>query len=157
MKIKKIISILTFFLLFSCGFEPIYSKKKLENKYNFTITSIGFSGENIINQSLKNNLVNYVNIKEKPIKYELVINSSIIKTITSKSKKGNPEIFYTKIVINVDVIEADKLKSKTIFEEGFEYKNKSSKFELKQYEENIQKNLTSKLSKDLIEYLYSIK
>ena len=58
MKIKKILSILTFFLLFSCGFEPIYSKKKLENKYNFTITSIGFSGENIINQSLKNNLVN---------------------------------------------------------------------------------------------------
>ena len=87
----------------------------------------------------------------------MVINSSIIKTITSKSKKGNPEIFYTKIVINVDVIEADKLKSKTIFEEGFEYKNKSNKFELNQYEKNIQKNLTSKVSKDLIEYLYSIK
>ena len=132
-------------------------KKKLENKYNFTITSIGFSGKNSINQNLKNNLINYINIKEKPIKYELVINSSIIKTITSKNKKGNPEIFYTKIVINVDVIEADKLKSKTIFEEGFEYKNKSNKFELNQYEKNIQKNLTSKVSKDLIEHLYSIK
>ena len=63
MKIKKILSILTFFLLFSCGFEPIYSKKKLEDKYNFTITSIGFSGENIINQSLKNNLTILTNIR----------------------------------------------------------------------------------------------
>ena len=148
MKIKKIISILTFFLLFSCGFEPVYSKKKLENKYNFTITSIGFLGKNSINQNLKNNLMNYINIKEKPIKYELVINSSIIKTITSKNKKGNPEIFYTKIQINVDIIEDDKIKNKTIFEEGFEYKNKSSQYELNKYEKNIQKNLTNKISKD---------
>ena len=157
MKIKKIISILTFFLLFSCGFEPLYSKKKLDNKYNFTITSIGFSGKNSINQNLKNNLVNYINNKDKEIKYDIIINSSIIKTITSKNKKGNPEIFYTKVQINVDIIEDDKIKNKTIFEEGFEYKNKSSKFKLNEYEKNIQKNLTNKLSKDLIEYLYYVK
>ena len=102
-------------------------------------------------------LIKIPNIKEKPIKYELVINSSIIKTITSKNKKGNPEIFYTKIQVNVDIIENDKIKNKTIFEEGFEYKNKSSKFKLNEYEKNIQKNLINKLSKDLIEYLYHVK
>ena len=157
MKINKILTILTFFLLFSCGFEPIYSKKKLDSNYNFTIESIGFSGNNNINQYLKNNLVNYINNKDKEIKYDLIINSSIIKTITSKNKKGNPEIFYTKIQINVDIIENNQIKNKTIFEEGFEYKNKSSKFELNKYEENIQKNLTNELSKDLVEYLYYIK
>ena len=154
MKINKILTILTFFLLFSCGFEPIYSQKKLDSKYNFTIASIGFSGNNNINQYLKNNLVEYINNEDKEIKYDLIINSSIIKTITSKNKKGNPEIFYTKIQINVDIIEDDKVKNKTIFEEGFEYKNQSSQFELSKYEKNIQKNLTNKLSKDLIEYLY---
>ena len=154
MKINKILAILTFFLLFGCGFEPIYSQKKLDNNYNFTIASIGFSGNNSINQYLKNNLVNYINNEDKEIKYDLIINSSIIKTITSKNKKGNPEIFYTKVQINVDIIEDDKIKNKTIFEEGFEYKNKSSKFKLNEYEKNIQKNLTNKLSKDLIEYLY---
>ena len=157
MKINKILTILTFFLLFSCGFEPIYSQKKLDSNYNFTIASIGFSGNNSINQYLKNNLVNYINNEDKEIKYDLIINSSIIKTITSKNKKGNPEIFYTKIQINVDIIEDDKIKNKTIFEEGFEYKNKSSKFKLNEYEKNIQKNLVNKLSKDLIEYLYYIK
>ena len=154
MKINKILTILTFFLLFSCGFEPIYSQKKLDSNYNFTIANIGFSGNNNINQYLKNNLLEYTNNEDKEIKYDLIINSSIIKTITSKNKKGNPEIFYTNIQINVDIIENDKIKNKTIFEEGFEYKNKSNKYALKKYEKNIQKNLTNKISKDLIEYLY---
>ena len=157
MKINKILTILTFFLLFSCGFEPIYSQKKLDSNYNFTIASIGFSGDNNINQYLKNNLANYINKKDKEIKYDLIINSSIIKTITSKNKKGNPEIFYTKIQINVDIIENNKIKNKTIFEEGFEYKNKSNQYELNKYEKNIQKNLTNKLSKDLVDYLYYVK
>ena len=157
MKINRTLTILTFFLLFSCGFEPIYSKKKLDSNYNFTIENIGFSGNNSINQYIKNNLKNYTNNKNKEIKYDLIIHSSIIKTITSKNTKGNPEIFYTKIQINVDVIEDEKIKNKTIIEKGFEYKNKSSKFELNKYEENIQKNLTNELSKDLIEYLYNIK
>ena len=64
---------------------------------------------------------------------------------------------YIEIIINLDVLENDNLKRKITFKEDFEYKNKSNKFELYQYEKNIQKNLTSKLSKDLIEYLYSIK
>ena len=157
MKINKILTILTFFLLFSCGFEPIYSQKKLDSNYNFTIASIGFSGNNNINQYLKNNLVNYINNKDKEIKYDLTVNSRIIKTITSKNKKGNPEIFYTKIQINVDIIENNQIKNETIFEESFEYKNKESKFELNKYEKNIHKNLTNKLSKDLVEYLYYVK
>ena len=157
MKINKPLTILTFFLLLSCGFEPIYSQKKLDSNYNFTIESIGFSGNNNINQYLKNDLANYINNEDKEIKYDLIINSSIIKKITSKNKKGNPEIFYTKVQINVDIIENNQIKNKTIFEEGFEYKNKSSKFKLNEYEKNIQKNLINKLSKDLIKYLYHIK
>ena len=154
---KKIIIIFAFFLLLSCGFEPIYSKKKIEKNYNFTISSIGFSGENSINQNIKNNLVNNINTQGKTIKYDLIINSSINKTITSKSKKGDPEIFYIEIIINLDVLENDNLERKISFKEGFEYKNKSNKYELKKYEKNIQKNLSLKISKDIIEYLYSMK
>ena len=96
---KKIITIFAFFLLLSCGFEPIYSKKKFEENYNFTISSIGFSGDNSINQNIKNNLINNIDTPGKPIKYDLIINSSINKTITSKSQKGDPEIFYINIII----------------------------------------------------------
>ena len=79
------------------------------------------------------------------------------KTITSKNQKGDPEIFYLEIIINLDVLENDNLKSKITFKEDFEYKNKSNKYELKKYEKNIQKNLSLKISKGIIEYLYSIK
>ena len=154
---KKIIIIFAFFLLLSCGFEPIYSKKKLEKNYNFTISNIGFSGDSSINQNIKNNLINYIDNPEKPIKYDLIISSLVNKTITSKSLKGDPEIFYIEITIILEVLENDNLKNKISFEEAFEYKNKSNKYELKKYEKNIQKNLSLKISKDIIKYLYSIK
>ena len=157
MKIKKIIIILTFFLLFSCGFEPIHSKKKLDSSYNFTISNITFLGDNKINQTLKNNLKNYINIENKPIKYDLVINSSNVKVVTSKNKKGNPEAFSMEITIIIDIHKAENFINQNTFEENFEYKNKSSNFELKQYEKNIIKNLAYKLSEDIIKYLYSIK
>ena len=154
---KKIIIIFAFFLLLSCGFEPIYSKKKLEQNYNFTISNIGFSGDNSVNQNIKNNLINYIDNPEKPKKYDLIISSSVNKTITSKSLKGDPEIFYIEITIILEVLENDNLKNKISFEEAFEYKNKSNKYELKKYEKNIQKNLSLEISKDIIKYLYSIK
>jgi len=157
MKTNKILTILTFFLLLSCGFEPIYSEKKFNKNYNFKINNIGFSGNNNINKYLKNNLANYTNNKNKAIEYDLAIDSSSIKTITTKNKKGDPELFLIKIIINVDIFENNKIKNKTILEEDFEYKNKSNKFQLNKYEKNIQKSLTNKLSKDLIDYLYYIK
>ena len=157
MKIKKIITILAFFLLFNCGFEPMHSKKKMDRSYNFTINNITFSGENMINQYLKNNLKNYINIEKKPIKYNLIVNSSSTKKTTTKNKKGSPEAFSMEITVNVDIYKTENLINQITFKENFAYKNKSTRFELKQYEKSIKKNLTSKLSEDIIEYLYSIK
>ena len=153
--IVRIISIIfSFLLLLNCGYEPIYSKKKIENKLNFSIKSIEFSGENIINQFLKNDLKSYVNIESKPIKYHLSINSKKITTITSKNKKGNPELFYMKIIINLGVYKDGILKKSTTLEDGFEYKNKSNKFELEKYEKSISKNIASKLARNIIDQLY---
>ena len=134
---KKVVIILSFLLLLSCGFEPIYSKKELEKKFNFSISRIQFSGENTINQFLKNDLKNYVNIESKPIKYRLNINSKKVITITSKNKKGNAELFYMEIIINLDVYKGSIFEKSITLEDGFEYKNKSNKFELEKYEKSI--------------------
>tara|TARA_B100001123_G_C15202833_1_gene984067 strand:+ start:464 stop:937 length:474 start_codon:yes stop_codon:yes gene_type:complete len=157
MNIKKTICILALFLLLSCGYEPRYSKQNLENNYNFTIDKITFLGENKVNQTLKNNLLSFTNNKTKKIKYDLVINTNLIKEITSKNKKGNPETFSLKIITNVEISELNILKDSVSFEENFDYKNKSNKFELNQYERNIQGNLSSKISNNIIEHLYSLK
>ena len=153
---KKVVIILSFLLLLSCGFEPIYSKKELEKKFNFSISRIQFSGENTINQFLKNDLKNYVNIESKPIKYRLNINSKKVITITSKNKKGNAELFYMEIIINLDVYKGSVFEKSITLEDGFEYKNKSNKFQLEKYEKSIIENISSRLSKNIIEQLYSI-
>ena len=105
---KKTIIILTLFLLLSCGYEPRYAKQNLDNNYNFTINTITFSGKNQINQTLKNNLFNYLDNEAKKIKYDLLIDSNLIKKITSKNKKGNPETFSIKVTIKVDISDLEE-------------------------------------------------
>ena len=157
MNLKKIITTLSFLLLLNCGYEPIYSKKKINNNYNFSINKINYIGDNKVNQILKNQLQKNLNKEKKSTKLNLNLNSRVEKVITSKDEKGNPKRFSIKIIINLEVYESEKLKGKTNFEENFEYNNRSNKFDLRQYEKNIQDNLILKLSDEIIRYLNSLR
>ena len=157
MNLKKIITILSFLLLLSCGYEPIHSKKKINNKYNFSISNIDYIGDNKVNQILKNKLKKYLNKEKKSNELNLNLNSIVETKITSKDKKGNPLKFSKKIIINLEAYESYILKGKTNFKEKFEYNNKSNKFELRKYEKNIMDNLISELSNQIIRYLNSLK
>ncbi len=153
MKINKITIILTLFLLFNCDYKPIYSTKSIEKNKNFTINSIVFSGENKINKKLQNNLTNYLNLKSKKIKYNLIIDSSSIRKISSRDKKGSPERYVIIIRFNIDFLQNDKLVSNEKFEKSYEYKNMSNKYDLKVYEENVRNNLVDNIYEDIIRYL----
>ena len=157
MNLKKIIITLSFLLLLSCGYEPIYSKKQINSNYNFSINTINLIGDNKVNQILKNKLIKNLNKEKKPTELNLNLDSRVIKTITSKDKKGNPIRFSIKIMTNLEVFESEILKGKRNFKENFEYNNKSNKFNLKQYEKNIKDNLISELSNKIIKYLNSVK
>ena len=156
MNIKKIIIILSFFLLMSCGYEPIYSKKKLEKNYNFSITSIEFEESNEINQMLINNLKSFINIKNKLKLLNLKIKSSTNKTTISKNLKGNAERYLIEVRINLIIFENEVLKKEFFFKESFNYNSQTNKFNLNQYEKNIKENLISKISNDIILELYSL-
>ena len=99
MNLKKIITTLSFFLLLSCGYEPIYSKKQINSNYNFSINTINLIGDNKVNQILKNKLKKNLNEKKISNEFNLNLNSKIVKTVTSKDKKGNPKRFSIKIII----------------------------------------------------------
>ena len=159
MNLKKIITTLSFLLLLSCGYEPIYSEKKINKNYNFSINTIDFIGDNKVNRILKNKLKKYLNKNKKSteLNLNLKLNSGVEKTITTKDKKGNPIGFSINMIINLAVFENEILKGKTNFEKSFEYNNKSNKFDLKQYEKNIKDNLISELSNKIIKYLHSLK
>ena len=156
MNLKKIITTISFLILLSCGYEPIYSKKQINNNYNFSINTINYIGDNKVNQILKNKIKKILNKEKKSPGLNLNLNSRIDKVVTSKNKKGNPTTFSIEIIINLDVFENGISKGKTNFKEKFEYNNKSNKFDLNQYENKIKDNLISKLSNEIIRYLKAL-
>ena len=49
-------------------------------------------------------------MKGKQKEYDLIIDSSSKKIITSKNEKGNPDIFYTEVIVKMDVLNNNKIK-----------------------------------------------
>jgi hypothetical protein len=157
MNLKKIITTLSFLILLSCGYESIYSNKQINSNYNLSINTINYTGNNKVSRILKNKIKKNLNDEKKSTGLNLNLNSRLEKVVTSKDKKGNPIRYTIEIIINLEVFESGISKGKTNFEEKFEYNNKSNKFDLKQYEENIKDNLIARLSDEIIRYLYSLK
>ena len=149
---KKITIIISFFLLLSCGYEPIFSS----SKGNFSITEIELLGKKKIGSKIKKNLNIYKNVENKNIFYSLKIDSSKKKKIVSKDAKGDPKIFEIQVRVDLTILENNKIKNKKIFKESFTYNNSTDKFSLNQYEKNIKENLTEKIIEKIIIYLYSI-
>jgi len=151
---KKII-LLILFLLSSCGYEAIHSKKNSIN-YDFSVSELNFFGDRTINLKIKEKLNNYVQDK-KDKNFILKITSSSKKIILAKNTAGDATSFKNSISINVVVLMNDKFKSNFIILESFNYNNISNKFDLKKYEKEIKNNLAETASDKLIFKLSKIK
>ena len=149
---KKITIIISFLLLLSCGYKPIFSS----NKANFSITEIKLFGKINIGSKIKKNLNIYKNAENKSIFYSLEINADQKQNVISKDAKGDPKIFEMQISIDLTILENNKIKNKKNFKESFTYNNSTNKFDLKQYEKNIEDNLIKKIITKITLYLYSI-
>ena len=148
--IKRTIHILfLIFFLNQCGFDPIYSSKNI----NFNINKIETSGNLKTSKTLKKNIEYFGNKNSKNKSLNLNIFSNVSKNITSKDKKGNPNTFSLIISVKLGVqIDNGELVQKD-FSQSSSYSNNSNKFDLKKYENSLTKNLTEKISKDIILYL----
>ena len=126
-------------LLYGCGYEPIYSSKN----FLFKINEIKHANNKIDNQiakSLKSisndNTTNILNLE---------LSSKKEKITVSKNKNGDPEIFELKISINIKVLN----KQKTFMGKQV-YKNIENKFQLKEFELQIEKQIMTKLMGEII-------
>ena len=144
---KKIILILLF-LLSSCGYEAIHSKKNFIN-YSFSVSELIFVGDRTVNLKIKEKLRNYTQGK-KDKDFILKIYSTSQKIILAKDLAGDTTTFKNTISINVEVLMNNKLKNKFIILESFNYNNTSNKFNLKKYEEEIKNNLAETATDKLI-------
>tara|TARA_A100000164_G_scaffold167997_1_gene149123 strand:+ start:2379 stop:2843 length:465 start_codon:yes stop_codon:yes gene_type:complete len=146
-KFKKLIIFffIPIILLNGCGFEAIYSVKNT----NFRFSEIKTNDERV-SIILKNNLSNYYSSDLDKQDYRIKINLEQSKNIKSKNKKGEPLVY--SIVINGEIFiySNEKLESTFNVNEFFDYQNTSNKFDLSEYEANITRNLTTKISNELI-------
>ena len=150
---KKIILILLF-LLSSCGYEAIHSKKNSIN-YSFSVSELTFVGDRTVNLKIKEKLNNYTqNKKDKD--FILKISSSSENTILAKDTTGDTTAFKSIITIKIDVLMNNKFKSNFTIIESFNYNNISNKFNLKKYEKEIKNNLAETATDKLIFKLSNI-
>ena len=132
-------------LLYGCGFEAVYSVKNT----NFRFSEIKTNDERV-SAILKNNLSNYYSSDLEKTDFKIKINLEQSRNIKSKNKKGEALVY--SIVINGEILiyRNEKLKSTFNVNEFFDYQNTSNKFDLSEYETNITRNLTTKISNELI-------
>ena len=152
---KKIFTFILLIFLSSCGYEAIYSVKNIKN-YNFSISKLSFIGDREINLKIKQKLNNYTQ-EIKDINFILKITSTSEKIILAKDAAGDSTNFKIETIVNIDVFNKEKLKSNFIITESFNYDNNSNKFELKNYEKEIKRNLADIITEKLIFKLANIK
>ena len=142
------------FLLSSCGYEAIHSKKNSVN-YIFSINELSFTGDRKINLKIKERLSNYTQSK-KDKDFILRISSTSEKIVLAKDTAGDTTAFKNTISINVEVLMNNKFKSNLGIIESFNYNNISNKFDLKNYEDEIKNNLAETATEKIIFKLSNI-
>ena len=142
---KKIFITFLFILLTSCDYTPIYSTENSKFKLN----QIEVDGNKKINKLILRK-ISRLQKTESNLIYDLdIISSEQINSI-SKDSKGNTTVLEMIISTNINVKKNNFIIKKYNFSENFTYKNNSNKFELKQYEKDIQNTMIEKIVENLI-------
>ena len=143
--------LLLLFLIFiyGCGYQPLYTNKVL-NELKFK--EIEIQGDKDINRSLISST--FIEQDTENFLYEkIILKNSRTITETSKDSKGIPESFRMTIKLELKIINNGNIIKERVFSEEFLYKNLDNKFDLYEYETNIQKDLIKKITEELIVYL----
>ena len=138
-------------LMSSCGFEPIYSTK---NESKISIKKIQIeSGDRKINRKI----ISALSLKTSNEKnaYNLLLSSSQKLDVVSKDSTGNAAVYKTTIKIKISLLKDNKIEKERSFESSFTYNNIENKFDLSEYQKNIEINLIQKLTEEIFIFLKS--
>ena len=141
----KIVGIFLLLTLSSCGFQTIYGTKDV----NFIISEIKLSGNDDINNKIVNRFNFYKNNDNYSKIFDVEVNSSLNKEISSKDRKGNAKTYKLSLKIKIDIFENNKLIKTKIFNKNSNYKSIDNKFDLNQYEKNLANNLINDIWQDI--------
>ena len=147
---KKIFIIL-FFIIASCGYQPLYKIEDGKNKLK--IREIELTGNKNLSKKISLGLpIEIIKTDETLNKLILQSQKNIIET--SKNSKGQVISYKAQISTKLLILDnQDKLlKEKTLIKE-FSYNTKEDKFKLKEYQIEVENNLINKIVEDINIYL----
>ena len=122
-------------------------KKK---NYDFSLAVEIVEGDKNINNLIKQNL-EYIKGSGKNLKFSM--DSKIEKSVISKDSKGDPSILGLSVIVNYKVKDADNIIIEDTLNNNTNYNNISDKFELKNYENILIKNLSDRISENIISFI----
>ena len=148
----NLILIISIFLLYGCGYQPVYKLDKGE----FSIIKFNTNGSDIVAKNLIKNFERLKDNKEAKQYYEVIATSNIDTSINSKNSKGEIETYLLKVTVNLIVKKENQIIQEKEFSEKNIYSNIDNKFELKQYENIIIKGQTTKIINKINSFLRSL-
>ena len=151
---KNLKYLFIFFFLLSCGYTPIY---QTDQNSKIRLDMINYSGDKKLGRSITKGIERLKNNKSDNI-YDLNLIGSKRDSVASKDKKGNISTYKMLIEVdfNLESKENNKIFSKKFIKETT-YNSMNNKFELSQYELNLEKNMISQILQDINIYLNIIR
>ena len=149
---KHLFFLVFLLLLTNCfGYKPIFSSSNI----NYNIKDVKNLTQDKVTNYIVRKLKSYKSDdKKKDISIE--ISSTSNERVLSKDTKGDPIIFEMNIIVDVKLSLEGKNDKYFQFKENFSYNNRSNKFDLKLYKDNLQKNIAEKITKNIIFKIRSI-
>ncbi len=136
-------------MLSSCGYQPIYINKSLNN---LEYSEILLKGEKDLNRIIVNSLSLKEN-KSNSMLNKLEITTNTLIEETSKNAKGQAQTYRTTISVELLIIkEKEIIKNKT-FIEDFSYNSRDNKFELVKYQDEVRDDMIKKVIEEIVIYL----
>ena len=145
---KKILLILTL-ILHSCGYQPIYINKNLNN---LEFAEIVLKGEKDLNRII----IESLSLKESESNLSLnkiQITTNTLIEETSKNSKGQVQTYRTSINVELLITKNDELIKSKIFMEDFSYNSRDNKFELVEYQDEVRDDIIKKIIEEIVIYL----
>ena len=151
--LKKIFFIiLSLNLLSHCEYKPVYSK---QNNIGYKIIISEFTGDKDINNFIATNVKR--SSKNESIKIvNISFNTKYTKKIIAKNTAGTITDYQSDVVTTF-IIKKDDNSENFIVKDKFNFKKMTDKYEEKNYELNIKRNLANSISQKLILRLAIIK
>lgn len=144
--LKKIFFIILLLnLLNHCEYKPVYSN---QNKVNYKIIVTSFNGDkeinNLITSTIKRN-----NNESSNKTLNISFDTKYTKNILAKNAAGTITDYQANVITKFNIQKEDGSENFSI-NEKFNFKKMTDKYEEKNYERTIKKNLADSISQKLI-------